>query len=232
MKILVACEESQTVCAAFRRAGHEAYSADILEPSGGHPEWHILGDVTPLLNGKCVFKTMDGTEHILLTKWDMIIAHPPCTYLSNVCNRAFSLRMSEPEKVVQRWEERSRAIIFFMQIAGADCEKIAIENPLGFMSNWRKPDQIVHPYYFADSPDDVENYHKKRTCFWLKGLPKLKRTKELPPPPPVYICEGKLSKGNEINWSEGMRGVPVSERAKARSKTFPGIAEAMVKAWG
>ena len=197
-----------------------------------HPEWHILGDVLPVLDGNCSFTTMDGTQHTLNQRWDLIIAHPPCTYLTNCGNRAFSLRMSEPEKVVSRWEERAKAIIFFLKIAEADCDKICIENPLGYMSHWKKPDQIIHPYYFAESVDDTENYHKKRTCFWLKGLPPLERIGELPPPPPMYICEGKLSKGNEINWSEGMRGVPVSERAKMRSKTFPGIAEAMVKAWG
>lgn len=91
MKVLVACEESQRVCTAFRQRGHEAYSCDIQEPSGGHPEWHILGDVLPLINGHCRFRTMDGAEHHIDVEWDLMIAHPPCTYLSNVSTRSFSL---------------------------------------------------------------------------------------------------------------------------------------------
>lgn len=186
MKVLVACEESQKVCTEFRELGHEAYSCDIQEPSGGDPEWHILGDVLPFINGRCEFVTMDGAVHKIDGKWDLIIAHPPCTYLSGVTTRHLSLRCTPAEKVVDRLWKLAKSAVFFMQFALADCNKVCVENPMGFMSTlWRKPDQTVHPYYFAQSEHDSENYHKKRTCFWLKGLKPLKRTTELPPPKPL-----------------------------------------------
>lgn len=122
-----------------------------------------------------------------------------------------------------------------MQIILADCDRIAVENPVGFMNSaYRKADQIIHPYYFAESEEDSENYHKKRTCLWLKGLPLLKRFTDLQPPPPMYICQGEKSKGKKIGWTEGMRNITGGqfERAKARSKTFPGIASAMAEQWG
>ena len=234
MKVLVACEESQRVCTAFQERGHEAYSADIQECSGGHPEWHIMGDCIPILRGGCIIKTMDGAEHNI-DKWDLIIAHPPCTYLSNVANRSYSLKHNRPEQVVDRWRNRALAAVFFMYFAGANCEKVCIENPVGFMNiAYRRADQIIHPYYFADSVDDTENYHKKRTCLWLKGLKPLKRTNDLPEPEPMYICMGEKSKGKAVGWCEGMRNIKggQAERAKARSKTFPGIAKAMAEQWG
>lgn len=234
MKVLVACEESQTVCRAFREKGHEAYSADILEPSGGHPEWHILGDCIPILRGGCIIKTMDGETHPI-DKWDLLIAHPPCTYLSNVATRQYSLKCCPPERVIARWEERARAAVFFMYFAQAKVDRICVENPVGFMNSaYRKADQIIHPYYFAESADDKENYHKKRTCLWLHNLPPLKRTSDLPEPEPMYICQGEKSKGKKIGWCEGMRNITggQTERAKARSKTFPGIAKAMADQWG
>lgn len=110
--MLVACEESQRVCRAFRERGHEAYSCDIIDCSGGHPEWHIKGDVIPLFNGNCTFTTADTHTHTLDGKWDLIIAHPPCTYLSNVCTRGFSLKATPAEKVVKRWEDRALAAVF------------------------------------------------------------------------------------------------------------------------
>lgn len=235
MKVLVACEESQRVCTAFRERGHEAYSADILEPSGGHPEWHILGDCLPLLGGRCHFLTMDGTEHEIADRWDLIIAHPPCTYLSNVATRQYSLKCCTAESVIDRWQKRAESAVFFMQFAGADCDRIAIENPVGFMNGaYRKADQIIHPYYFAESVSDAENYHKKRTCLWLKGLKPLERMQELPEPEPMYFCNGEKSKGKPIGWCEGMRNIKggQAERARARSKTFPGIAKAMAEQWG
>lgn len=230
MKVLIACEESQTVCKAFRAKGHEAYSCDIIEPSGGHPEWHILGDALKVLNGGTII-TMDGRAHEI-GKWDLMIAHPPCTYLSNVATRSFSLKCTPPEKVCARWAERAKAAVFFMHFVLADIPHIAVENPVGFMNTaYRKPDQIIHPYMFADSVNDTENYHEKRTCLWLKGLPPLK-TNDLPVPPPVYILQGKKPK--KIGWCEGMRNISggQAERAKARSKTFPGIAKAMAEQWG
>lgn len=235
MKVLIACEESQTVCKAFRDKGHEAYSCDIIEPSGGHPEWHIKGDVLPLLNGECTFRTLDAHIHTITGQWDMIIAFPPCTYLSNVATRQYSLKCCPAEKVIARWEERARAAVFFMRFALANCNKVAIENPVGFMNTaYRKADQIIHPYYFAESEADTENYHKKRTCLWLRGLPTLTRKTVLPEPAPMYICKGKKSNGKKIGWCEGMRNIKggQSERAKARSKTFPGIAQAMAEQWG
>jgi hypothetical protein len=212
MKILIACEESQTVCKAFRERGHEAYSCDILPCSGGKPEWHIQGDVVPLLDGE----------------WDMIIAFPPCTYLTNAGTRHFSRRINSEEKVLKRESLRRKAFDFFMLFANVDCGKVAIENPVGWVnSQWRKPDQIIHPYYFGDN-------FKKRTCLWLKGLPLLEPTNMLPVPEPKYICQGKLLKGKPIGWCEGIKGTTGGQegRARARSKTFPGIAKAMAEQWG
>ena len=211
MKILIACEESQAVCNAFRQKGHEAYSCDILPCSGGHPEWHLQQDVTELLK----------------EKWDMIIAFPTCTYLTNAGTRHFSRRINPEEKVVERERLREIAKDFFMLFADADCDKIVIENPVGYMnSQFRKPDQIIHPYYFGDNA-------KKRTCLWIKGLPMLQPTNMLPVPEPMYICQGELSKGKKIGWCEGIKGTTGGQegRAKARSKTFPGIAKAMAEQW-
>lgn len=165
MKILVACEESQAVTKEFRKLGHEAYSCDIEPCSGGHPEWHLQQDVIPLLK----------------EKWDMIIAFPPCTYLTNAGSRHFSLRMNSVEKVEKRLLLREKAAEFFMAFVNADCEKIIIENPVGYMNTkYRKPDQIIHPYYFGDN-------FQKRTCLWIKGVPLLKPTNMLPKPEPIYI---------------------------------------------
>lgn len=235
MKILIACEESQRVCTAFRKKGHEAYSCDIEQQSGGHPEWHIKGDVLKIINGKCKFITEDGAEHKMGQNWDMIIAHPPCTYLTTCANRSYSLRMNPAEKVLKRYIERDKAVRFFVEIANAQCEKIAIENPQGYMNtHYRKPDQIIHPYYFAKSENDKENYHQKKTCLWLKNLPKLERKIILPKPKPMYISNGTKTKGKHVGWCEGMRNIKggQKERAKARSKTFYGIANAMAEQWG
>lgn len=233
MKVLVACEESQAVCKAFREKGHEAYSCDIEPCSGGHPEWHIQGDVLPLINGNCTFQTVDGKMHTINAEWDMLIAFPPCTYLTNAGTRHFSLKMNSEEKVNNRWEKRYKAAEFFMAFVNADCKKIAIENPVGYMnSSYRKADQIIHPYYFAKNETDKENYVQKRTCLWLKGLKKLKRTSDLIKPEPVYICNGEKCKGKKIGWCEALTASNQRERAKARSKTFPGIAKAMADQWG
>ena len=172
MNILVACEESQRVCTEFRKRGHRAFSCDIIEPSGGHPEWHIQADVLPLLNGKCEFTTLDGKEHKQDGKWDMLIAFPPCTYLSNAATRSHSLKRTPLQKINDRTLLRVKAMQFFMNFANADCDKIAIENPIGVMNTcYRKPDQIIHPYMFADSENDREQYVTKATCLWLKQLP-------------------------------------------------------------
>lgn len=159
MKILVACEESQAVTIELRRLGHEAYSCDIIPCSGGHPEWHIMQNVLPLLNGNCSFKTMDGTEHSIETRWDMIIAFPPCTHLAVSGAKWFAAKRADGRQ--------QAAIDFFMQFANADCSKIAIENPVGIMSTYyRKPDQIIQPWQFGHG-------ETKKTCLWLKGLPTL-----------------------------------------------------------
>lgn len=148
MKVLVACEESQEVCKAFRAKGHEAYSCDIQDCSGGHPEWHIKGDVLRILNPKfhesdlsygIGFFTCDERFHFVDGRWDLIIAHPPCTYLSLVTNRHLSLRMNPPEKVVSRMWKVAESAVFFMRFVLADCERIAVENPLGFMSKLYAP---------------------------------------------------------------------------------------------
>ena len=221
MKILIACEESQAVCTAFRERGHEAYSCDIIECSGGHPEWHIMQDVVPLLGGQCNFHTADGKLHNVVGKWDMIIAHPPCTYLTVTGNRWFNVERYG-DKAVQRYKDREDAIRFFLEIANADCDRIAIENPVGIVSSvWRKPDQIIQPYMFGDPAE-------KKTCLWLKGLKPLAPTNEVEPPERVRFDSGKTMP----KWYAELWHLPPAERAKARSKTFPGIARAMAEQWG
>jgi hypothetical protein len=219
MKILVACEESQVVTIEFRKLGHEAYSCDIEPCSGGHPEWHILQDVSPLLNGNCVFKTMDSQSHFINGKWDMIIAFPPCTYLTVTGNRWFNIE-KYGDKAVKRHEDREDAINFFMLFANANCDKIAIENPIGVMStNYRKPDQIIQPYMFGDA-------ERKSTCLWLKGLPKLVPTNIVEPE--IYTYKDGRTDGM---WHMKTMKLPPKERAMMRSKTFPGIAKAMAEQW-
>lgn len=121
MNVLVACEESQKVCMEFRKLGHEAYSCDIQKPSGGHPEWHICEDVIPLLNGNCVFDTMDGIKHSIVGKWDILVSFPPCTHLANSGSLHFSKK---------RNDGRQRdAIEFFCKFLYADCDRILVENP-------------------------------------------------------------------------------------------------------
>jgi hypothetical protein len=231
MKILVACEESQAVTIELRRLGHEAYSCDIIECSGGHPEWHIKDDVLPLLNPDvhtlhdCQyfgfhFRTMDGIKHRVRGKWDMIIAFPPCTYLTVTGNRWFNVERYG-EKAIQRQKDREEAIKFFMAFANADCDRIAIENPIGVMSTaYRKPNQVIHPYMFGDP-------ERKGTCLWLKGLPELKPTDIVEPNVIVY----KNGKGTDSPWHMNTMGLPKEERAKLRSKTFHGIAKAMAEQW-
>ena len=141
----------------MRRLGHEAYSCDIIDPSGGHPEWHIKGDVIPLLDGHCRFTTMDGTDHVIAGSWDLIIAHPPCTYLTVTGNRWFN-EEAYGDKARRRKAEREKAIKFFMRIANANAPRIVIENPIGIMSTqYRKPDQIIQPWQFAISEEEKPN---------------------------------------------------------------------------
>lgn len=227
MKILVACEESQRVAVAFRERGHEAYSCDIIKCSGGHPEWHIMQDVLPLLNGNCRFNTCDGVSHEIVGKWDMIIAFPPCTYLTVTGNRWFNVERYA-EKAVQRIEDRKLAIEFFMAFVTADCDKIVIENPIGVMSTeYRKPDQIIHPYYFAEFEGD-ENCERKATCLWLKGVEPLVYSVKYSP----RVIKYKNGKGTDSNWHMSTMKLPKDERSKMRSKTFLGVAKAMANQWG
>lgn len=206
--LLVACEESQRVTAAFRARGWEAYSCDIQEPSGGHPEWHITGDCLPLLNGDCTFRTMDGAEHHIDGRWDMLIAHPPCTHLAVSGARWFT----EGKKPLSL---KFEAAAFFMKFVEADVDRIAIENPVCIMSTlYRKPDQIIHPWMFGHT-------EQKKTSLWLKNLPKLQATDD------VYEKMMKLPERDRTRiWQLG------GGHAKERSKTFHGIANAMAEQWG
>ena len=162
----MACEESQRVCREFRKLGFEAYSADIQECSGGHPEWHIHGDVLPLINGECSFKTMTGDEVEINGKWDCIIAHPPCTYISNA-----GARFLYPHGTGVLNEKRLRngieATHFFLRFFYADCKRVAIENPIpSSVYCLPKYDQIIQPWMFGHPV-------QKKTCLWLRGLPPL-----------------------------------------------------------
>ena len=226
MKVLVACEESQRVCTAFREKGHEAYSCDIMDCSGGHPEWHIKQDVLPLLNGHRIFQTCDGERHGIIGEWDLIIAHPPCTYLSVAGNRWFNVE-KYGEKAIKRMLDRDKAVGFFMEFVNADCEKICIENPIGIMSTrFRKPDQIIQPYMFGE-------HARKATCLWLKGLNLLVPTDIVDA---GEIKSGGYSSGAHADYVKDENGKILRwsdpQTSKIRSKTFPGIAKAMVEQWG
>ena len=209
INILVACEESQRVCEAFRKLGGKAYSCDIMECSGGHPEWHIMQDAVPLLNGGCSFKTMDGVEHSIDGKWDLIIAHPPCTYLSNA-----GARFLYPKGVLNE-ERLAKGMIakdFFMHFYNADCDRIAIENPIPSKVYGLPPyTQTIQPWMFGHPV-------QKKTCLWLNGLPELQ---------PTNVVEERQSTKIPGNWfNSGGK-----ERQKNRAKTFPGIAKAMAAQW-
>lgn len=219
-RVLVACEESQRVCISFRERGFEAYSCDILPCSGGHPEWHIQVDVCKLLYEKAypndMFMTQDGKWHDYYWLWDLIIAHPPCTYLAVCGNKYFNYKVYGVKALIRK-ELREEAKEFFMSFVNAPCKHVAIENPVGVMSTaYRKPDQIIQPWMFGES-------FSKKTCLWLKGLPKLK---------PTNIVE----KGEIITFSSG-KSMPkwyadLWCNSSERSKTFWGIARAMAEQWG
>ena len=228
MKILVACEESQAVTIELRKLGHAAYSCDIEPCSGGHPEWHIMEDVLPLLNGRCEFRTSDESIHIIDEKWDMIISFPPCTHLA-VSGAAWF----EKKRVDGRQRE---AIDFFMNFINADCERIVIENPIGiisgkYISKWFpdlqekygfpiKPNQKIQPWQFGDA-------FEKTTCLWLKGVSQLEPTKIVEPEARLFHKSGK----SKPKWFADAFKLPPKERARVRSKTFPGIAKAMAEQW-
>lgn len=227
MNVLIACEESQRVCIEFRKLGHRAFSCDIMECSGGHPEWHIQGDMLPILNGRTEFVTMDGKKHTIAGRWDLILFFPPCTFLTNTGNRWFNVERYG-EKASKRIEDREAAAEFFMAGWNADCDKVVIENPIGYMSSYfRKPDQIIHPYYFAEAEDD-ENCERKSTCIWSRGVPLLKYDIRFRP----RVIEYKNGKGTDSPWHMDTMKLPPDERAKARSKTYPGFAKALAEQYG
>ena len=219
MNVLVACEESQAVCKAFREKGHNAFSCDIIECSGGHPEWHIQGDVLDILEPKNYwdgsprdyiwFTTMDGKDHFI-DRWDLIIAHPPCTYLSNA-----GARFLYPKGILneERLQKGLEAKELFMALYNADCEKICVENPI--------PSKVygLPPYSQTVQPYEHGHPVQKKTCFWLKGLKPLK---------PTNIVEERQSTKIAGNWfNKGGK-----DRQKNRAKTFEGIAKAMAEQWG
>lgn len=231
MNVLIACEESQAVCKAFREKGHIAFSCDIQECSGGHPEWHIKGDVLTVINPTkqhipgdswygFKFRTQDGFLHCIDGKWDLIIAHPPCTYISN----AGACRMfpKKGQMDTARFEKAMEAKEFFMKFYNADCERICIENPIPLSVVGLPPkSQAIQPYEYGHP-------FTKKTYLWLKGLPKLLPTDIVEPVGP-YVC------GNSEIWKKQAakgRVYGKEKSAKHRSKTFPGIAQAMADQWG
>ena len=235
MNILVACEESQRVCEAFRELGHTAYSCDLLKCSGGREQWHIMNDVIPLLDGNCTFTTMNGETHTQNGRWDMIIAFPPCTDLAVSGARWF-------ERKRQDGSQR-KSIEFFCKILTADCDKIVIENPIGIISGDYvkqyypdiaakyglplKPTQIIHPWMFGD------NFNKS-TCLWIKGVEAL--VPEVTEQPELewfnFTCKKTGKKKRQAKWFADTFRLPAEERAIVRSRTFPGIARAMANQWG
>ena len=224
MKVLVACEESQTVCKAFRARGFEAYSCDIQDCSGGHPEWHIKGDVLPMLNGDISFTTVGGCDVTIKGKWDLIIAHPPCTYLTVTGNRWFDVQQYG-DAARQRFKERYKAIVFFMQMALAWCDHVAVENPVGIIgSAWKSADQVIQPWQFGHPT-------VKKTCLWTRGLPLLKPT-SIVEVDTSDVYEYVAKNGRIKHDSRNRSRCRTEDRAKHRSKTFPGIAEAMAEQWG
>ena len=232
LNILIACEESQAVCKAFRKLGHNAYSCDLLACSGEHPEWHFNHDVTEVLN-KTNLILQNGKKASVKGTWDLMIGHPPCTYLAvsgaqwyyhpDDKNLPVEKRRPHP-KYPNRAKDREDGVNFFMLLANARIKRIAIENPVGIMSNrWRKPDQKIQPYEFGDP-------YSKGTCLWLKNLWTLHPSKETEDHgEKIFFKSGK----SQPKWySEALsKAKTPEERRTVRSKTFPGIARAMAEQW-
>lgn len=218
MQVLVACEESQRVCMAFREKGHEAYSCDIIDCSGGHPEWHIKQDVIPLLNGHCEFITCDGKTHEIENSWDLLIAHPPCTYLSNAGARhLWKGHELQADRVMLGIQSRD----LFMQFLWSSIPLICVENPVpSKVFCLPQYTQSIQPYMFGHP-------YTKKTCLWLKGLPPLKST-NIVKPVATWCPSGSYSHKH----GEQHKGMFTTDRAKSRAKTFPGIANAMAEQWG
>ena len=231
LNILVACEESQRVCSEFRRLGHLAFSCDLIECSGGHPEWHFRQDVLEVIKNKGGM-LQTGEEVYISGDWDMMIAHPPCTFLA-VSGARWFYHPDDKELPVEkrrphprfpnRARDREDAADFFMKLVNADIKHIAVENPIGIMNTrYRKPDQVVQPYYFGDEAS-------KSTCLWLKNLPVLEKTKEVGTGEWVELNSGKrLPKW----YSDALvKAKTAEERRNLRSKTFPGFAKALAEQW-
>lgn len=215
MKVLIACECSQTVCTEFRKLGVECYSCDIEKEYGGHPEWHIQGDVLNVLHGNCEFKTNDG-EHHYIDKWDLVVAHPPCTYFCMAQNGLYDRKRFSDEYVDSRLSRQMEAFKFFLEFTKLGVPTV-IENPPGKLTTlYRKANQTIQPYQFGDAAT-------KATCLWLFGLPKLQPTKQVIPPPIHTFASGNTMGG----WFYETSCLPAKDRARARSKTFPGIAKAI-----
>ena len=229
--ILIACEESQRVCTEFRKLGFNAYSCDLLPCSGGHPEWHFKQDVLEVIRDKGgILET--GKRISINGNWDLMIAHPPCTFLAvsgakwyyHPDDKGLPISKRRPHPhFPNRAKDREEAADFFMALANADIPRIAIENPVGIMNTrFRKPDQIVQPYWFGDEAS-------KKTCLWLKNLPPLKKTKLVNPGEYIEFGSGRrLAKW----YSDGLTKTKTAdERRIWRSKTFPGFAKAIAEQW-
>ena len=247
MNVLIGCEESQAVCNEFRKLGHNAYSCDLQQCSGGHPEWHFNCDIFKVLDNKGGI-TQNG-DSVNVDKWDLLIVHPPCTYLTVTGNRW--LYNKDGSRNEERWKALDEGAKFFMKLANANVDKIAIENPVGHMNTrWRKPDQMIQPWQFGDAA-------KKLTCLWLKNLPPLepqfteepeglqytyKSGKKLPKwysdalgEAAKETSEWVVNNGIDISTPEGKKAKKEyydEARRRIRSKTFPGIAKAMADTWG
>jgi hypothetical protein len=209
MKILVACEESQAVTKELRKLGHQAFSCDLLPCSGGHPEWHFKQDVF----------------EVIKQGWDMMIAHPPCTFLA--VSGARWLYNKDGSKNIERWENQAEALDFVQKLMDAPINKIAIENPISVISsNIRKPDQIIQPWMFGDKA-------QKSTCLWLKNLPKLEPTDVVDKGEFIEFISKKGVKKKQPKWYfDALKDAKTpAERRTLRSKTFKGIAEAMATQW-
>lgn len=217
MKVLIACEESQAVTTEMRKLGHEAYSCDIQEPSGGHLEWHILGDCLPLLNGRCEFETMDGVYHKVENRWDMIIAFPPCTKTSNAGAR----HLWKGGKLdVKRYYEGLCGKALFTAIWAADCDRVVIENPVpSKIFNYPEPTQAIQPYEYGHE-------FSKKTLLWERGVEPLTPT-NIVKPIATWCPSGSYSKKHKKQH----KGMFTTDRARNRAKTFPGIAKAMAEQW-
>lgn len=230
MNVLIACEESQTVCKAFRQLGVNAYSCDLIECSGGHPEWHFQGDALDVI-AKAGGVTQSGNP-VFVDHWDLMIAHPPCTYLTSSGAKWFyhpddkGLPIEERRphpKFPHRKQDQDAGAEFFMAMYNANIPYVAVENPVGVMSTrFRKPDQIVQTFMFGDQA-------RKTTCLWLKGLPPLESTKVVSEGETLQFKSGKRMQ----KWISDAftKAKTAEERRRLRSKTFEGMAKAMAEQW-